>query len=400
MQSHIRSVLALVCVVAGAMPVAWAKRMPLNDTGMTACVDPKHHWSSDCAESRQDAAEGRDVHDANPDDGVAGFSFRKVCRSGEMAGEGTCPFDPALGSGPDDWGCVYDNITQLTWEAKTDDAGLHDGSTYYTNKGGKARGLPGDAAWLKDTTNAEGLCSATNWRLPDAFELQSLVDYGMGAPGRAGPFIDAEYFPNVRWQGTAWWTRNETAFHDKWAWFVDFSDGGVSAIHRFYGTMSAMLVHGTPHSVARSPHSQPATARDRFIPSPDGTQVTDTLTGLVWRRCAEGMAWNKGTQTCEGAAKVFSWKEALDLAWVRRDGGWRVPNIKELFSIVSLQHSDPAIDPVAFPNTEWLIGYASSTPGDRSGKTQVQNVYFGAGTVYPYDSDRWRLRLVRHRGRD
>lgn len=402
MKSPISTTLALICVVTATLPTAWAKRIVLNDTGMVACVERTGAWSFECAHSGQDADEGRDVTHHDPVDGVAGFSFRKVCRSGELAGEGSCPSDPVFGSRPGDWGCVHDNITGLTWEAKTSDGGLHDGATFYTNKGGKARDQPGDAAWLIATTNAEGLCGTTNWRLPDAIELQSLVDYGAGVPGRDDPFIDGNYFPNVRGAGTAWWSRNETLFNDKWAWFVDFSVGRVNAIHRFHRTVSAMLVHGTPRSESASPSGPSAKARDRFTPTADGSQVKDAWTGLVWRRCVEGMEWNQSAQTCDGVPTWFTWKEALEHAWARRHGGWRMPNIKELFSIVSLEHYSPAIDPVAFPNP-WghSFGYASSTAMSFNGEDLfVQNVYFLAGSVYPYDWDRWGLRLVRNRGRE
>jgi len=35
-----------------------------------------------------------------------------------------------------------------------------------------------------------------------------------------------------------------------------------------------------------------AQAQGRFAVSADGQQVTDSTSGLVWRRCAEGMKWN------------------------------------------------------------------------------------------------------------
>lgn len=125
MKSHIRAAIVCVCVVSGAaaIPALGAGRVTLNDTGMNQCFDDQRNWSLKCAHSHQDADKGRDVHDADPGDGLAGFSFRKVCHSGQMAGEGDCPADPALGNGPNDWGCTYDNISQLAWEMKTADGG-------------------------------------------------------------------------------------------------------------------------------------------------------------------------------------------------------------------------------------------------------------------------------------
>jgi hypothetical protein len=83
----------------------------------------------------------------------------------------------------------------LTWELKTVDGGTHDGQRLYTNLGRKARDEISDIAWLVNATNAEALCGATNWRLPEAIELQSIVDYGIGAPGMAGPFHRSRLLP-------------------------------------------------------------------------------------------------------------------------------------------------------------------------------------------------------------
>jgi hypothetical protein len=158
MKLHVETALAALCTVAcAASTPALAKRMTLNDTG----------------------------------------SFGKVCRSGEMASEGSCPVDPALRSTPDNWGCVYDSVTQLTWEAKTLDGGMHDDFRRFTNRGHRARFDPADAAWLVDATNAERLCGATNWRLPHVLELYSIAAYGMAAPCHQGPLIDHAFFPNT-----------------------------------------------------------------------------------------------------------------------------------------------------------------------------------------------------------
>lgn len=396
MSSLMHAVLAAVCSVASiASPAAWGRRITLNDTGMIHCTDRQGEWTSECAKSRQDAADGRDVNDPNPDDGLAGFSFRKVCRSGQVAGEGSCPVDPPLGSGPDNWGCTQDNVSQLTWEMKTDDGGMHDGLRSYTNKGGKARNDPSDAAWLVDATNAEALCGATNWRLPDPLELQAIVDYGQGAPGTSGPWIDPSFFPNS--YGMPAWTRIESFNDSKWAWYVRFSFGQIALQHRFENA-TARLVRRAARSATALSHA--ALAKDRFIPSPDGTEVTDTLTGLVWRRCAAGLIWNNDTQSCDGTATEFLWKEALDYAKVNGQGGWRIPNVKELFSIVDLERAGTNIDPLAFPNTPAKT-FLSSTTLDK-GDLYVQVVVFGSGFVSQQVSDRfsdWSLRLVR-RGRE
>jgi hypothetical protein len=324
--SPIQAAFAAICIIA-TVPAASARHITLNDTGATECIDSHGDKGLDCAESHQDAAFGRDVDDPNPDDGMLGFSFRKVCRSGQMAGEGSCPFDPILGNGPDNWGCTFDNVTRLTWEVKTDDHGLHQDRKKFTNRGHWARDDPRDVAWLVDATNAEVLCGATNWRVPDVSELQSIVFYGSTAG-----HVDRSFFPCI--SGWDYWARAEVANYDKSAWFVNFLQGGAIYYRdrncRSFGC-GAILVHDVSRSQSYDVGSGD---QDRFIPSPDGTEVTDSTTGLVWRRCVEGMLWSSDAQTCVGNATRFRWRELLKHAKANRPGGWRVPNVKELTSIV------------------------------------------------------------------
>lgn len=369
MSSRAAAFAALCAVACAAAAPAFAKRITLNDTGMAHCVDHHKEWSTDCAKSRQDAADGRDVDHANPDDGVGGFSFRKVCRSGQMAGEGSCPADPLLGTRPDDWGCVFDNVTQLTWEAKTDDGGMHGWTRLYTNKGEKARSDTSDAAWLIDATNSETLCGAANWRLPDVLELQSIADYGNGAPGMPYPWIDPTFFPYTL--GGYTWTSVENVHRHRFIWYVDFDDGHVGSDARFEDNI-ARLVHSP---VAESQLLNQA----RFMPSDDGTEVTDTMTGLVWRRCAEGMVWNSVAQTCDGAATLLSWEDALAYAGSHREGGWRIPNIKELFSLANQRKRHHTLDEIAFPNSPG--SFFSSTAVDNGGSVFVKYVGFSDGRV-------------------
>jgi hypothetical protein len=400
MKLHFHPALATLCAVAcAASTPALAKRITLNDTSVAQCSRDLKEWSSECTRSHQDAAYGRDVSFPDAGDGVAGFSFRKVCRSGEMAGEGSCPVDPALGSSPDNWGCVYDSVTQLTWEAKTVDGGMHDDFRRFTNRGHRARFDPADAAWLVDATNVEGLCGATNWRLPHVLELHSIVAYGMATPGHQGPLIDHVFFPNTYTKRLTW--SDAQSFYRGWRWFVDFTDARIGyAGPSVLG--SARLVHPPVHAERLSPLNL-AMAKDRFVPSLDGTEVTDTVTGLIWQRCTVGMAWNNESQSCDGAATIFTqWTDVLDYAKTSRAGGWRLPNVKELFSIVDVQAQDPpVIDHVAFPNTP-IWAFVSSTPMKFDGGISVGYVEFGGGSSYTLAGANYttfHLRLVR-RGRE
>ena len=120
-----------------------------------------------------------------------------------------------------------------------------------------------------------------------------------------------------------------------------------------------------------------------FTVSADGTEVTDGRTGLVWRRCAEGMTATGGT--CTGTASSFTHEQALAQARDQATStsvAWRLPNVRELVSIVDRSKSNPAIDTVAFPATP-AIAFWSSSPkvGDASFAWVVRfdNVVVGSG---------------------
>lgn len=72
------------------------------------------------------------------------------------------------------------------------------------------------------TVNAAGLCGFTDWRLPTADELQSLVDYGVAYPG---PTIDTSWFPNT--PGYLFWSSSPNMGISFFAWAVGFYDGYV-----------------------------------------------------------------------------------------------------------------------------------------------------------------------------
>jgi hypothetical protein len=81
--------------------------------------------------------------------------------------------------------------------------------------------------------------------------------------------------------------------------------------------------------------------------SADGTEVRDLKTGLIWQRCTVGMSWDGST--CSGTSTPHNWEDAL--AYAATQTGWRLPNLKELHSLVERSCANPAINETAFPNT-------------------------------------------------
>lgn len=121
-----------------------------------------------------------------------------------------------------------------------------------------------------------------------------------------------------------------------------------------------------------------ASAQERYKPSPDGEEITDSKTGLVWRRCAEGMAWKK--TTCAGKPTFANQAQAAAAARNEATSGavWRLPTMQELNSILAVQEIDvgkAAIDPKAFPGTP-IARYWTSTS---VGPSYYMVVGFGEG---------------------
>lgn len=92
--------------------------------------------------------------------------------------------------------------------------------------------------------------------------------------------------------------------------------------------------------------------------------LTHTSTGLSWARCAVGQTWNNDDSTCEGTATSFNWQEALALSTsygLEDKTDWRLPNIKELASIVERNCVDPSARLSLFPDTPSGSFWSAST---------------------------------------
>ncbi len=131
-------------------------------------------------------------------------------------------------------------------------------------------------------------------------------------------------------------------------------------------------------------------AQTRFEVSADGHEVLDRQTNLVWKRCAEGQSWNGSA--CVGPASKFTFDAATILT--ATPSGWRLPGIKELFSIARTGETGqvPEVNHLtenaglvfwtstpqaAAPQmTAWIvdIGWATTLPALRSATNPVRMV--------------------------
>jgi hypothetical protein len=241
----------------------------------------------------------------------------------------------------------------------------------------------------------------TDWRLPTIKELYSLIrfdgeDPNMQHGGTGGvPFIDDAF--NFTYGQAADGDRLidsqfatatiylGTVMHGQQAMFgVNFADGRIKGYptgatpRRGKKTFYALYVRGNPEY-----------GQNRFTDNRDGT-ITDHATGLTWQQAdsTSGMDWHD--------ALVYA--EDLSLAG---HTDWRLPNAKELQSIVDYSRSpdatrSAAIDPLfktssitneaGQPDFPWY--WTSTTHASANGRGNAA-AYIAFGRALGFMHGRW-----------
>lgn len=127
-----------------------------------------------------------------------------------------------------------------------------------------------------------------------------------------------------------------------------------------------------------NPNIRPSAPDTRYIIDTIKGTVLDRQTGLTWKRCVEGLS---GPDCGAGPVTPLSWGPALNQAAGSDFAGykdWRLPNAKELESLVEVACSYPALNATAFPSdpssSVWTSSYSESNEGGR-----VRQVNFGHG---------------------
>ncbi len=159
---------------------------------------------------------------------------------------------------------------------------------------------------------------------------------------------------------------------------------------------TGLEAHAVAVCTAANPNASviESTPTSAFTDNGNGT-VTHTLTGLIWKRCAEGQTWSGAT--CTGGATTFNWANALIQAKNASFAGqtdWRLPNLKELESIVESCGYSPSINQTLFPATPASYFWSgSSYVPDPAGAWSVD---FSVGDTYAFlKSYAYYARLVR-----
>ena len=264
---------------------------------------------------------------------------------------------------------VYDNITGLSWQQSP-------GPGKLTAK--QAEALPAKL----NTTKFGGF---SDWRLPAIKELYSLIQFSGvdAAPEEAShrtPFINTKFFKFAYGDTSAgeriidsqWATSTRSTANSDQMFGVNFADGRIKG----YGT--SLPGRGEKKFFVICCRGNPQYGKNDFHDNSDGT-ITDRATGLAWQKNDSGQGLN--------------WEQALAYA-ANLKGGWRLPNAKELQSIVDYTRV-PAIAPVfqvsKLPDGGTPFYWSSTThvggPPDRQGGTAV---YVAFGRALGWMHGEWR----------
>jgi hypothetical protein len=150
-----------------------------------------------------------------------------------------------------------------------------------------------------------------------------------------------------------------------------------------------------------NPQIHPRIDPQQYIDHGDGT-VTDVKTGLMWSACSIGQTW--GTEGCSGSAADLSWSEALSTVQQFNSAGglagradWRLPNIKELGSLVEQQCHSPAINLTFFPDTPSATYWSSTVRVNSEGNAaDGYSIDFSTGSdLSPEVTELRHIRIVR-----
>lgn len=257
---------------------------------------------------------------------------------------------------------ISDNVTNLMWQ----------------------KDMGEKISFAEAQTKADELVLAgyDDWRVPTIKELYSLVLFTGSVLGESAieMFIDTTVFDQPLGDTSAGereidaqtWSSTEytgkTMGGDDTVFGVNFVDGRIKGYPKYKKpsgeehTMYFRMVRGNPDYGINS-----------FVDENDGT-ISDLATGLMWQKAdtGNGLDWQEALSYCENS-------ELADYS------DWRLPNVKELQSIVDYTRSpqatsSAAIDPL-FLTTE--INDPDGNPG--------QYPYFWTGTTHqdgpnPYDS--------------
>jgi hypothetical protein len=294
-------------------------------------------------------------------------------------------------------GTITDNVTGLVWQKSPDTDG--DGDIDAADK----------LTYAEAVTYSQNLALAgyTDWRLPDIKELYSLIDFsGVDPSGYEGsdtsglvPFIDTDYFDfaygdtaageriiDAQYASSTLYVANTGGDGGRTMFGVNFADGRIKG----YG-LTLFGQEKTFFVICVREHSN--YGQNDFVDNGDRT-ITDNATGLMWAQddTGSGLDWEE----------ALAWVDAQNAANYLGYDDWRLPNAKELQSIVDYTRSPSTTDSAAIDplfnvtttineagQTDYPFYWSSTTHANWTATPGASGVYVAFGRAMGYMNGTW-----------
>jgi hypothetical protein len=303
-------------------------------------------------------------------------------------------------------GTVIDHETGLEWEKKT--AGNVSDVFRWEDAFAYVHGVSGDAG-APPTGSVQGLGGHSDWRLPSHTELQTLLLEPF--PCGMSPCIDPIFGPTAV---LAHWTATTAVGFPDQAWGVAFGTAFVNFASKSFGNHVRAVRHATPPPSSCPATGLPATgqmisygpgsdgdvqagAALSYVDNGDGT-ITDLNTGLIWEKKDDSggihdmdnvYSWSTGTNYMDGTMTTSF------LATLNGGDGfaghtdWRIPNYRELQSILDVARRYPTVDPV-FHQSVTCMGCSDITQTACScTASTAPSVYWTSTTIAAISTGAW-----------
>ncbi|MBU1107355.1 MAG: DUF1566 domain-containing protein [Candidatus Riflebacteria bacterium] len=249
-------------------------------------------------------------------------------------------------------GTITDNVTGLMWQKVMGEK------------------MPFDEAFRR--AGESGVGGFHDWRVPSIKELYSLIIFTGRVQGQRAiePFIETKYFDQPHgntsvgereidaqtWSSTEYVGR--TMRNDETVFGVNFVDGRIKGYPKYKPR------DGRPNRMYfRFVRGNKDYGKNKFVDNGDGT-VSDVATGLMWQKA--------------DSQKGLTWEMALKYSENLTLGGhedWRLPNAKELQSIVDYSRSPQT-------SVSAAIALAFETTAIKDPEGNKQYPYFWTSTTH------------------
>lgn len=233
------------------------------------------------------------------------------------------------------------------------------------------------------------LAGYSDWRIPTIKELYSLIDFqgqtgtgkikGTQVPANAKPYINTDYFDfeyskENRYIDAQYWTKTDytsTTMNGSKTFFgVNFADGRIKGYPKFNKSRQ-----GSTNFYLRLVRGNEEYGKNKFTDNGNKT-IYDKATTLTWMKedSKKGLNWKDSLEYCE----------SLNFAGIN---SWRLPNAKELQSIVDYTKSpnstnSSAIDSIFNISIIKNEGNQKDYPSFWSSTTHLDGKDIGSHAVY------------------